>query len=633
MNRNPSNLPLRSLASDRRLPAGVLAFAVLCAVGPAVPAIAQQQIQPQRIGGTTNQGSRIQGSSIQGGVNQVPAGSGNRLGDGSGMGGQTFDWSRGAGAGRSMGSGNALDRNNQVGSGGSNNASTPVDYNARNLVVTNSVPGGRGFRGSVGYTADTDFRAPTGSDALYRFRADSAMSNPAFVGSAFAKDRFQIAQGLGVFEFRRATTPLSVSEQLNAGRLPDSRVRLDRANAQMAFGRMNWDLGEDRVIAKGEAANGDAIRYIVSPLRGLQAESLVDPIVRSGLGVYEQARARADMRSGLTTADDYLKSMGANYGGAMRIEGQVPSKPLGEDLRVQNARMMPKTYFDLVEDLEKRAAEKTGAKGGGLEAVREQIGEFGTKPTAGEAAQPGRPGERTPGERTPGERTPGERTPGEQAPKENVPGTESPRPANPTVGDGLKVPAGSEGDRAKELEEERGKLLPVPDMAEILRHGRKFSQLGTDEKRRVDELVRQGEDALRAGEYFQAERRFQQAQTIASDNPLVEVGVAHAQLGAGLYLSAGLTLRNLFTANPELIDATYDAKLLPTGERLGEAVRLMRERINRGDDAPGYGLVLAYIGHQTGDRAMVEEGLAAIMGNAQHDAQRELLKGVWLSTK
>ena len=297
MNRLPSNPAPRSPASHRLLPAGVLACtvasAVLCAIGPIETALAQQQIQPQRIGGPAIQGSN-QGSRIQGGVNNVPSGSGNRLGDGSGMGGQTFDWSRGAGSGRAMGSGNALDRNNQVGSGGSNNAATPVDYNARNLVVTNSVPGGRGFRGSVGYTADTDFRAPTGSDALYRFRADSAMSNPAFVNSTLAKDRFQVAQGLGVFEFRRASTPLSLSDQANAGRLPDSRVRLDRANAQMAFGRMNWDLGEDRMIARGQAANGDAIRYIVSPLRGLQAESLTDPIVRSGLGVYEQARARAE---------------------------------------------------------------------------------------------------------------------------------------------------------------------------------------------------------------------------------------------------------------------------------------------------------------------------------------------------
>jgi hypothetical protein len=623
MNRLPSNPAPRSPASHRLLPAGVLACtvasAVLCAIGPIETALAQQQIQPQRIGGPAIQGSN-QGSRIQGGVNNVPSGSGNRLGDGSGMGGQTFDWSRGAGSGRAMGSGNALDRNNQVGSGGSNNAATPVDYNARNLVVTNSVPGGRGFRGSVGYTADTDFRAPTGSDALYRFRADSAMSNPAFVNSTLAKDRFQVAQGLGVFEFRRASTPLSLSDQANAGRLPDSRVRLDRANAQMAFGRMNWDLGEDRMIARGQAANGDAIRYIVSPLRGLQAESLADPIVRSGLGVYEQARARADIRSGLTTAEDYLKSMGANYGGAMRIEGQIASKPLGDDLRVQNARMMPKTYFDLVEDLEKRAAEKTGATGGGLEAVRERIGEFGSKPAAGEGILPGRPGTEVPGSEAPGATKPA-----------TDPATDP--STDPSRSEGLKNPEGTEGDREKKLVEQRGKLLPVPDVAEILRHGRKFSQLGTDEKRRVDELVRQGEDALRAGEYFQAERRFQQAQAIASDNPLVEVGVAHAQLGAGLYLSAGLTLRNLFTANPELIDATYDAKLLPTGERLGDAVRLMRERINRGDDAPGYGLVLAYIGHQTGDRALVEEGLAVITGNAELDAQGELLKGVWLGTK
>ncbi|MEY5033499.1 MAG: hypothetical protein RL354_2530, partial [Planctomycetota bacterium] len=45
----------------------------------------------------------------------------------------------------------------------------------------------------------------------------------------------------------------------------------------------------------------------------------------------------------------------------------------------------------------------------------------------------------------------------------------------------------------------------------------------------------------------------------------------------------------------------------------------------------GYGLILAYIGHQTADRAMVEEGLAAIGGNERLDAARKLLEGVWLA--
>jgi hypothetical protein len=59
----------------------------------------------------------------------------------------------------------------------------------------------------------------------------------------------------------------------------------------------------------------------------------------------------------------------------------------------------------------------------------------------------------------------------------------------------------------------------------------------------------------------------------------------------------------------------------------------MRERIKRGDDVAGYGLILAYIGHQTAERAMVEEGLAAIAGNERLDTVRKLLEGVWLGVK
>ncbi|MFM7259013.1 MAG: hypothetical protein ACKO3W_00275 [bacterium] len=586
------------------LPTGALVLAVLAAAAPtfAQQQIQQQQIQGQRIGAPANQGSRIQG-----GVNRVPTGSGNALGDGSGMGGQTFNWSRGAGAGRAMGSGNALDANNQVGSGGSNNSQTPVDYNARNLVITNSVPGGRGFRGSVGYTADTDFRGRTGSDSSYRFRADSAMSNPAFVSSMASRDRFLVAQGLGVFEFRRDTTPVGMAERQAAAMGNESRLRLDRLNADMSFGRMNWELGEDRTVARGTSQDGQAVRYIVSPLRGLQSESLADPIVQSGLGLYEQARARADMRAGLTTADDYLRDLGRNLGGSMRVEAQQLGTSLGNETRVQNAKMVPKTYFDLVEELDKRAETKTGVKGGGLAEVREQVGGLGKKPAT---QTPGATGTRVGEGESPA-------LPGEPTTEPNKPSSE------------LQVPDGGEAEREAKRIEERGKLLPVPEMAEILRHGKTFDQLGTGERRRVDDLVRQGEEALRKGEYFQAERRFNQAESVASGNPLVEVGIAHAQIGAGLYLSAGLTLRNLFTSSPELIDARYDAKLLPTGERLTAGVKLLRERILRGDDAPGYGLVLAYIGHQTSDRALVTEGLTAIVGSSELDAQRALLEAVW----
>ena len=67
-----------------------------------------------------------------------------------------------------LGSGNALDGNLEVGSGGRNGYSpraAAFSYQAiqaRNLGVTNNVAGGRGFRGDPGYTAPRDFRGKVG---------------------------------------------------------------------------------------------------------------------------------------------------------------------------------------------------------------------------------------------------------------------------------------------------------------------------------------------------------------------------------------------------------------------------------------------------------------------------------------
>jgi hypothetical protein len=170
-------------------------------------------------------------------------------------------------------------------------------------------------------------------------------------------------------------------------------------------------------------------------------------------------------------------------------------------------------------------------------------------------------------------------------------------------------------------------------MAEVLRHGKTVTTLGRADKRRVDELTSLGEAALKSGDYFAAERRFLQAQDYRTGNPLIEVGMAHAQLGGGLYLSASLTLRNLLRTHPELADTRYDRALLPTTKRLDDAVKLIRERIAAGEDRPNYGFLLAYIGHQTGERALVEEGLAQFSGNESLDTYGALLRGIWLGGK
>ena len=175
--------------------------------------------------------------------------------------------------------------------------------------------------------------------------------------------------------------------------------------------------------------------------------------------------------------------------------------------------------------------------------------------------------------------------------------------------------------------------LSIPELARILRHGKHVDELAAGDRMRVDELVRQGEAKLRAGEYFSAEELFMQSQMIAAENPFAEAGIANAQLGAGLYLSASLTLRNLFATNPELIDTTYDRALLPSDVRMDTAVKSLRERIALRADAAEYGLTLAYIGKQLGQPAIIREGLAEITGNPQRDTIRELLTEIWLADR
>lgn len=605
---------------SRVLLSGSLAAVVALAAAVASSASAQTPVTPQRVNNQV--GNRV--GSTQVGVQPVTqdmAGRGNALGDGNSLGGQSFGWARGPSIGRGLGSGNALDANSQVGSGGFNAPSVQQDYYARNYIVTNSVPGGRGFRGSVGYTADTDFRGVTGSDAGYRFRADSAMSNPAFINSTAARDRFYVAQGLGVYEFRRDSTPIGFGAPSSAFGQSDSRLRIDRANSSMAIGNFVQSTGEDRYVATARAENGDQMRYIVSPLRGLQTENMTDPVVRSGLTLYEAARARDDIARGVATPADYelVRANSALLSRADTLEDQrVRAQSLADQSRVIDSRVLPSQYQEI------------------LDTIQKQQSEVAKRRTAtGAAPAPDTPA--TPAEALDQLRQSLDalRNPSPAV----VPSTE-PKPAPgagtdtpPTQPAPLEAPQGIDPQLEEKRVKERGKLLTVPELAETLRHGRTIDQLGPEDKRRVSQLIDEGEAGLRAGDYFKAERRFDQARILTPGNPLIEVGMAHAQLGAGLYLSASLTLRNLFTERPELIDAKYDRALLPAQDRLDKAIAVMRERVKLGDDVQGYGLVLAYIGHQTGNAALVEEGLSSIQGTPAYDSVRELLGGVWMPKK
>ena len=604
-----------------RRPALILASAASLTLAVAEAGFAQTQIQPNRIvpSGSNMPAGRPAGPNAP----STAAGRGAAFGDGNRMGGQTFSWTRSTGSGMAMGGGNLLDSNTQVGSGRSNSVTTPVDYQARNLLVTGNVAGGRGFRGSVGYTADTDFRGNVGSDDTFRFEADSAYSNVVFNSSSVARDRFLVAQGLGAFEYRRESTPIGVDQQRAAMDQPDSRLRLDRANTAMALGRLNYEVGEDRTVATGTGIGGEPIRYIVSPLRGLQTERLTDPLVRSGLTLYEQARARQEIAMGIAKPEDFNPRARAVERGM--LDTQIKPTDGGEVARVQN-QFFSQGYLDILKSVDTAAARTTGDESATLDRVKRDLDTM-TKP-------------RVPGQIDLDEidrdriEAEGKRDATAGQPSETPPPPDAVQPGQETGrGDPLLQPTDREADREIEREKVRGKLMTVEEMAEVLRHGRKVTTLGREDQRRVDELTRLGEASLKAGDYFAAERRFLQAQDYRTGDPFIEVGMAHAQLGGGLYLSASLTLRNLLKTHPELIDAKYDASLLPQKPRLDSAIALIRERIARGEDQANYGFLLAYIGHQTSNRVLVEEGLAKVQGNESLDAYGALLRSIWLGAR
>jgi len=617
---------------SRRTTSCVVLAAVSLAIVLAETATAQTLVQPNRVGtqvGGNRTGNQV-GGSMGGPIGgNYLGGRGQSLGDGNALGGQTFAWGRSGGSGLAAGAGNSLDANTQHGSGGVNGGIAPTDYNARNLIVTGSVPGGRGFRGSVGYSAATDFRGVLGSDSTFAFRADSAFSSTAFSASAISRDRFLLAQGLGAYQYLRDPGPNAILSQSVGPGGAESSLRIDRANSLLSLGRSNWEIGGDRTIASSSTTTGEPVRYVISPLRGMQIENMTDPLTRGGLSVYERARARQDIAAGRATSDDYLRARAMYAPEApdpRRVDAKLKPKSEGDRLRVDGSKSLPQSYLDIVDEVNKKAKtdqqsqqpdKPAQAPKTPLEQIRESLDAArGVKPATGDKKPDGSGKDDMKSDGTKSDGT--------------KPDATKPDATKPANADTVTKPVDAEAMREADRVKQRGKLMSVEDAAAVLRHGKTITELGRDDRRRVDELIKQGESALRDSDYFRAERRFNQAQSLASDNPLIEAGIANAQLGAGLYLSASLTLRSMFTSFPELIDAKYDRALLPKQDRLDAAIALIRQRIDRGDDAPGYGLVLAYIGHQVGDRKLVEEGLAVIKGGEQIETQRMLLEDIWL---
>ena len=150
--------------------------------------------------------------------------------------------------------------------------------------------------------------------------------------------------------------------------------------------------------------------------------------------------------------------------------------------------------------------------------------------------------------------------------------------------------------------------------------------------------MKSGQKLLADRMYFDAEERFTRALSSRPGDVSARTGQIHAQIGAGLYLSAGQRLRQLLAEHPETAGQRYAQTLRPDAERTLRVVEQLRENIaGTGKLRRESALLIAYLGFQSGDMTTAREGLDAMAQVATEDPDAksderlvELLRGVWL---
>lgn len=473
-----------------------------------------------------------------------------------------------------LGDGTALDRNLMSGSGG-RNFSRPdfaAEIRFRNAIVTGNAPGGLSFRGDAGYADAFDFRGDLSSDSQFAFRRDSLYSGLAGLG----------IRGTEALQYQMAlltgdAPPSSLVGPMAVRRLGDSAPGPRPPGGPLS----NRDLRGEEPLYRPDPADPS------TDARGLALWTL-----RSTAG-YTATRslepAVIDLRAG--EDGNAIATTASSLRGLKPVSVPVPDAPAAPPGQVLIARPRSTAYDSITQRLNTYAAQQAIQAGAPVttkpawEARLEELREQLDAPTTTPAPSP---------------------PPGGAAPAaENV---AQPPPAPPSAEDLRVTP-----DPALER-------LFRREAVEMLREGSGTVESLTpqpagegDAPSAYAAQMAQAEGLLRSGRYFDAEGAFTRALALQPGDPLASVGRIHAQIGAGMYLSAAVNLRKLFEDHPELVGVRYSPDLLPRPDRLDAVAVQLRELAAGETDRPRMvGGLLAYLGYQRGTRDDLEHGLALL---------------------
>ncbi|MGQ0626575.1 MAG: hypothetical protein ACT4PL_00555 [Phycisphaerales bacterium] len=500
-----------------------------------------------------------------------------------------------------LGDGRALDANLST-TGGRLNAQVR-DINAmvqqNNRVVTGQAGSGRSFRGSLGYQATNEFRGSIASDTSYTFRRDSASGQSAGGG---LRSTDALRYQFSLVEGRPGADPFGVGSSASspgpAGEVRGGSIGTGAAIATFrSVSQYQARSTQLPVLLQYTTNPTDQSTFAItaSPLRGIGVTPLGQSSAKTfGLtGLERPIYGVANVSEAIE--QDRKRVRTAPGGIAAAKDPASPTDPLSTAI---DQRLTPATpsYGRVITSLTQSIDQRFVATRPGADTA---------KPTDTAPLTPEQPGwlkeldalrERLRGD----------------AKKAADAAVSRPGPSDDPILDALT------------------KMNPRLD--ELVNK----QPIGPDVDDLYTERMRDGQNKLSAGRYFESEGSFTLALLARPGDPLALAGRTNAQLSAGLFLSASKGLRDLLAEHPEMIPVRFGPDLLPNSARAAElAAQLRAEGANTagllGADA---GLLLAYLGFHMEQPSWTADGLAMLDSKTGPDesgakALANLVRAVW----
>ena len=422
--------------------------------------------------------------------------------------------------------------------------------------------------------------------------ADRARTGPLNVGV-----------GLGVVEYRRASSTVdlgSVTDPIqNYGEYLGVQSHLDRlARSENSYNRSE-STTQGRLLSMNRGSDGTLFTLRAGEMRGLDHLPAHADFAMAGLSLYDQARLTDDLVNGVDT-----QRLGAAFDAEQTIsefqitDGTLQAGPLADEL----AGVISADYHELMTSVAKEMAAvsaSTSTTDFGkrmeqeLESVRTFLADVDERAQrAAEAA---------------------EATDDDDRPTV----TNRPVVSETPTGQNQVPPS-------------------VPEATQVivaaLRHDRVIERLAPEvTNSRFAEIMANAEsDAYRPGSSFgPSESSRGRSGFRAATLWRSPVWRMHS-LARGCAWRRGVSLRHLFTSHPEMIDTRYSTSLLPERERLDELAEIVAFQLEENASAIESALILAYIGHQTGQEELVRRGIEWMEAADAKDPLPVILRGIWL---